>query len=52
MELKNRKLTEAEFLAERQTVLGQWPTGSDPDLDLDRAVAFLKSIPDEKRGMV
>ncbi|HOW37985.1 MAG TPA: methylaspartate mutase subunit E [Bacillota bacterium] len=48
MELKNRKLTEAEFLAERQTVLGQWPTGSDPDLDLDRAVAFLKSIPDEK----
>lgn len=48
MELKNKKWSEAEFLAERTKVLATWPTGSDPELDLDKAVAFLKTIPDEK----
>lgn len=48
MELKNKKWSEAEFLAERTKVLAMWPTGSDPELDLDKAVAFLKTIPDEK----
>ena len=46
--VKNKKLTEEEFLAERKEVLAGWRTGSDPQLDLDKAVAFLKSIPDEK----
>ena len=48
MELKNRKWTEEEFLAERQKVLATWKTGSDSELDLDKAVAYLKSIPEEK----
>jgi methylaspartate mutase epsilon subunit len=48
MELKNKKWTEAEFLQERKQVLSGWITGSDPDLDLEKAVAFLKSLPDEK----
>jgi len=46
--LQNRKIPEADFLAERIQVLFGWKTGTDPDLDLDRAVAFLKSIPDGK----
>ena len=40
--------TETAFLEERKTVLGQWKTGSDPALDLETSVAFLKSLPDEK----
>jgi len=48
MELKNKKWSEEEFLTERAKVLAMWPTGADPDLDLDKAVAFLKSIPAEK----
>ena len=45
MELKNRKWTEEEFLAERKKVLATWKTGSDSELDLDKAVEYLKSIP-------
>ena len=48
MELRNRKLTEQEFFEERRQVLAQWPTGADPELDLDRAVEYLKAIPDAK----
>lgn len=48
MELKNKKWSEEEFLTERAKVLAMWPTGADPDLDLDKAVAFLKTIPAEK----
>ena len=48
MELRNKKWTEEEFLAERKKVLATWKTGSDHDLDLDHAVEYLKSIPDEK----
>ena len=48
MELKNRKIPEDVFLAERAKVLQEWPTGSHPDLDLDRAVAFLRQVPEEK----
>lgn len=46
--VKNKKLTEEEFLEERKEVLASWKTGSDPQLDLDEAVKFLKSLPDEK----
>ena len=41
--VKNKKLTEEEFLAERKEVLAGWRTGSDPQLDLDKAVALSKS---------
>ncbi|MBQ2908877.1 MAG: methylaspartate mutase subunit E, partial [Clostridia bacterium] len=46
--VKNKKLTEAEFLQERQQVLSTWHTGNDPQLDLDKAVEFLKAVPEEK----
>ncbi len=46
--VKNKKLTEAEFLQEREQVLATWHTGNDPQLDLDKAVEFLKGVPAEK----
>jgi len=46
MELKNRKITEAEFLVSRNEVLSQWPTGA--RVDLDEAVSFHKALPKEK----
>ncbi len=46
--LRNRKLSLEDFLAERQQVLAGWRTGSDPDLDLDRAVAYLRTVPESK----
>lgn len=48
MELKNKKWTEEEFLNERKKVLASWKTGLDPELDLDKAIEYLKKIPDEK----
>jgi len=47
MDLKNLKLSDDAFFAERKEVLTQWPTGK--DVDLDEAVAYQKSIPAEKR---
>jgi len=47
MDLKNQKLSNDAFFAERKEVLTQWPTGK--DVDLDEAVAYQKSIPAEKR---
>ena len=47
MELKNRRLSEDEFLKERKEVLAQWPTGK--DVDLDEAIAFHKGLPPHKR---
>lgn len=47
--IQNKKMTEAEFLAIRQEILRGWPTGSHPDLDLDRAVEKLKQIPLHKQ---
>ena len=47
MELRNRKLTQDEFFALRETVLGQWPTGK--GVDLDEALAYQKAIPAKKR---
>ncbi len=46
--LKNKKWTEEEFLAERQKVLSAWITGSDPDLDFEKSIPYLKAIPEEK----
>ena len=46
MDLKNKKIPEAEFLALREEVLAQWPTGK--DVDLEEAVAYHKAMPKEK----
>ncbi len=48
MKLANKKLTEEEFLEQRKEVLKAWPTGNDEALDLDKAVAYLRSVPEEK----
>ncbi len=46
MELCNKKIPEGEFLAQRQEVLAQWPTGK--DVDLAEAVAYHKSMPQSR----
>ncbi len=48
MELKNKKWTEEEFLEVRKHVLSTWKTGSDPELNLNKTVAYLKKVPDSK----
>ncbi len=48
MDLKNKKLTEAEFLSIRKEVLSGWVTGKDNELDLTKAVEYLKQVPDHK----
>ena len=48
MNLKNKKLTEEEFLKIRKEVLCGWVTGKDHALDLDSAVEYLKAVPDHK----
>ena len=52
MELRNKKWTLEEFLEVRKEVLASWKTGNDPLLDLDNAVAYLKSIPASKNFAV
>ena len=46
--VRNRKLTEEEFLEQRKEVLATWHTGDDHQLNFDEAIEFLKSIPDHK----
>ncbi|MDO4672650.1 methylaspartate mutase subunit E [Falsiporphyromonas endometrii] len=47
MEVKNKKLTDDQFFAERKEVLASWPTGK--DVDFQEAVDYQKSIAPEKR---
>lgn len=47
MELKNQKISEDQFFAERKEVLAQWETGK--GVDFEEAVAYQKSIAPEKR---
>lgn len=47
MEIKNKKLTNDHFFAQREEVLKQWATGS--NVDFNEAVAYQKSIHAEKR---
>ena len=42
MEIQNRKIPEGEFMAMRQEVLQQWPTGR--DVDLTEAAAYQKLL--------
>ncbi len=47
MQIKNQKLSDDVFFAERKEILGHWHTGK--GVDFDEAVAYQKSIPNEKR---
>ena len=42
MDIRNRKLTDDEFKAERKEVLATWPTGK--EVDLEEAIEFHKSL--------
>ena len=46
MDICNKKIAEGEFMALRQEVLAQWPTGK--DVDMEEAVAYHKSMPVER----
>ena len=46
MELRNIKWTEEEFFKQREQVLTHWTTGK--EVDLKKAVDYLKKIPDHK----
>ncbi|AKL96885.1 glutamate mutase epsilon subunit [Clostridium aceticum] len=46
MELKNKKMTEAEFSKQREEILTHWPTGK--GVDLQEAVEYLKKVPEHK----
>ncbi len=47
MALTNKRIPEADFMAQRETVLAQWPTGA--DVDLKAAIEYQKAIPAAKR---
>lgn len=47
MEIRNKRISEDEFYAERQEVLSQWPTGK--EVDLEEAVAYQKAMPESRR---
>ncbi|MBQ8507667.1 MAG: methylaspartate mutase subunit E [Clostridia bacterium] len=46
MDIKNKRIPEAEFEALRKEVLNQWPTGK--DVNLEEAVAYHKSMPENR----
>ena len=46
MELNNQRWSDEEFFAQREKVLALWPTGR--QIDLDEAVAYLRTLPPEK----
>lgn len=46
MDLKNKKLTEEEFLKIRNEILTGWPTGK--EVNLQEAVDYLKRVPKKK----
>ncbi len=50
--IRNKKLTEEEFHAERKEVLASWKTGNDPQLNFDEAIKYLQSVPPEKNFAV
>ena len=43
MDIQNKRIPEGEFMAQRQEVLAQWPTGK--DVNLEEAVAYHKAMP-------
>ena len=47
MDIQNKRIPEGEFMAQRQEVLTQWPTGK--DVDLEEAVAYHKAMPEYRK---
>ena len=47
MDIQNKRISNDEFFKQRQEVLTQWPTGK--DVDLEEAVAYHKSMPDNRK---
>ena len=47
MDIRNKKIAEGEFMAMRQEVLTQWPTGK--DVDLQEAVDYHKAMPENRK---
>ncbi len=48
MNLQNKKWSAEFFLEMRKEVLKSWPTGTDSDLDLDKAIERLRNVPPHK----
>ncbi|HAX02635.1 MAG: methylaspartate mutase subunit E [Tenericutes bacterium GWC2_34_14] len=48
MQVVNKKWPIEKFLAMRKEVLASWPTGLDPQLDLDLTIKTLKNVPNHK----
>lgn len=46
MELRNKRLSDAEFFAQREEVLGQWPTGR--DVNMEEGIAYHRALPKSK----
>ncbi len=44
--IKNKKISEDDFLKERKEVLAQWPKGK--EIDLEEAIEYHKSMPPNK----
>ncbi|GAB1374209.1 methylaspartate mutase subunit E [Bacteroidales bacterium] len=47
MEIKNKRISDDQFFAERKEVLKQWPTGQ--GVDFEETVKYQKAIADNKR---
>ena len=47
MDIRNKKIAEGEFMALRQEVLAQWPTGK--DVNLQEAVDYHKAMPESRK---
>lgn len=46
MDIQNKRISNDEFMKQRQEVLTQWPTGK--DVNLEEAVAYHKSMPEDR----
>lgn len=46
MELRNKRLSDDEFNAQREEILQQWPTGK--DVDMEAGIAYHKTLPEHK----
>jgi len=47
MDIQNKRIPEGEFMAQRQEVLTQWPTGK--DVNLEEAIAYHKAMPESRK---
>ncbi len=47
MDIQNKRISNDEFMKQRQQVLTQWPTGK--DVNLEEAVAYHKSMPESRQ---